>query len=163
MARLIVCCAALLALACGEAREVDHRFDSPEATVATLLAAYDLDDVPQAEIRARMASRGRFTLRDRDGYEACFTDLGANPADEGLAGFVVGALAAGKDELRVRREGERAIVSPREGVDIVMRRDDEGAYRIVLSRSVPSDVRARIASVAAHAEGRIGRGIATID
>lgn len=163
MARLLVLTLSILALGCGAATEVDHRFDTPEATVTTLLQAYDLADVSQEDIRARMASRGRFTLRDRSAYEACFTDLSANPADEGLAGFVVGALAAGKDELRVTRDGDRATVSPREGVEIVMRRDDEGAFRIVLSRSVPTEVRARIAAVASHAEGRIGRGLPTID
>lgn len=163
MARLLLALSFLSVLGCDTASEVDHRFDTPEATVTTLLQAYDLADVSQEDIRARMASRGRFTLRDRSAYEACFSDLSANPADEGLAGFVVGALAAGKDELRVTRDGDRATVSPREGVEIVMRRDDEGAFRIVLARSVPTEVRSRIAAVASHAEGRIGRGLPTID
>ena len=151
---------ALLVAACASP-PVDQRFVTPEATVSTLLSAYDLADVPQAEIRARLAARDRFPLRDRDTYEACFADLGSDPSAEGLAGFVVGALAASKDELTVRLEGERAIVSPREGVEILLRREDDGAYRIVLARSVPAEVRTRIVAVASHAETRLGRGLPT--
>lgn len=161
MTRLAVALALLSTLlGCG-APATDARFASPEATVATLLRAYDLEDVSQDEVRARLAAHTRIRLRDHESYEACFADLGSHPADQGLAGYVVGALAAGKDELRYHREGDRATVSPREGVDIVMRRGDDGAYRVVLSRSVPREVRARMASVAEHAEGRVARGLPT--
>lgn len=156
--RLVLAFALVLG-ACGSP-PVDQRFVTPEATVTTLLGAYDLADVSQDEIRTRLAARDHFPLRDRDTYEACFTDMAADPSAEGLAGFVVGALAASKDELTVTIEGERAIVSPREGVEIVMRRQD-GEYRIVLARSVPDEVRTRIVAVAAHAETRLGRGLAT--
>jgi len=159
MRRLLL--ASLLLSACHE-RPVDARFASPEATVETLLGAYDLADVPQAEVRARMAEHARFTLLDRDTFEACFADLGAASLDEGLAGFVVGALAAGKDELDIDVEGEIAHVSPRAGVEIALRNDD-GAWRIVLRDSVPAEIRERIASVAAHADGRLRRGLPTIE
>lgn len=159
MRRLLL--ASLLLTACHE-RPVDARFASPEATVETLLGAYDLADVPQAEVRARMAEHARFTLLDRDTFEACFADLGAASLDEGLAGFVVGALAAGKDELDIDVEGEIAHVSPRAGVEIALRNDD-GAWRIVLRDSVPAEIRERIASVAAHADGRLRRGLPTIE
>jgi hypothetical protein len=159
MRRLLL--ASLLLSACHE-RPVDARFASPEATVETLLTAYDLADVPQDEVRARMAAHARFTLLDRETYEACFADLGAASLDEGLAGFVVGALAAGKDELEVEIDGELARVSPREGVAITLRNED-GAWHIVLRDSVPAEIRERIASVAAHADGRLRRGLPTIE
>ena len=147
-------------LGCG-APATDARFATPEATVATLLRAYDLEDVSQDEVRARLAAHSRIHLRDHESYEACFADLSTHPADQGLAGYVVGALAAGKDELRYHREGDRATVSPAEGVEIVMRRGEDGAYRVVLARSVPREVRARMASLAEHAEGRVARGLPT--
>lgn len=153
---------ALVLLTACQGREADARFASPEATVETLLATYDLADVSQAEIRERMAAHRRFTLLDRDTYEACFADLGRGSSDEGMAGFVVGALAAGKDELVVDVDEGRATVSPRAGVEIVLREED-GAWRIVLARSVPAEVRERIASVAAHADGRLRRGLPTIE
>lgn len=160
-----VSCAVLVAVllpACeGATTHTDARFSTPEHTMETLLRAYDLEDVPQEEIRARMASHGRFALADRDAYEACFADFRGTPSDEGYAGFVVGALAAGRDDVRVTITGERASVSPREGVRIVMRRDDEGAWRIVLRDSVPTELRERLSAVAEHAESRLRRGIAT--
>ena len=145
----------------GAVTRTDARFSTPEHTVETLLHAYDLDDVPQAEIRERMARHGRFELADRDSYEECFADFLGTTSDEGYAGFVVGALAAGHDDIRVTITGEHATVSPREGVRIVMDRDDDGAWRIVLRESVPAELRERLSSVAEHAEGRLRRGIAT--
>ena len=76
---------------------IDARFSTPEHTMGSLLRAYDLEDVPQAEIRERMASRGRFELEDRELYEACFADFDGTATEEGYAGFVVGALPAGRE------------------------------------------------------------------
>lgn len=161
--RISVLAALALAIAAceGAVTHTDARFSTPEHTVGTLLGAYDLEDVPQAEIRERMAHHGRFELADRDSYEECFADFVGTPSDEGYAGFVVGALAAGRDDIRVTITGEHATVSPREGVRIVMDRDDDGAWRIVLRESVPTELRERLSSIAEHAEGRLRRGIAT--
>lgn len=145
----------------GAVTHTDARFSAPEHTVDTLLRAYDLEDVPQAEIRERMARHGRFELVDRPSYEECFADFGGTASDEGYAGFVVGALAAGRDDIRVTITGERASVSPREGVRIVLLRHDDGTWRIVLRDSVPLELRERLSSVAEHAEGRLRRGIST--
>jgi hypothetical protein len=143
----------------GGVTHVDARFSTPEHTMGSLLRAYDLEDVPQSEIRERMASRGRFELEDRDLYEQCFADFDGTAAEEGYAGFVVGALAAGRDDVRVTITGDRAELSPREGVRIVMHRAEDGTWGIVLAESVPDDLRERLSSVAEHAEGRLRRGI----
>ena len=152
----------LAVLGCdGAVTHTDARFSTPEHTVDTLLRAYDLEDVSQDAIRDRMAHHGRFELADRDSYEECFADFLGTPSDEGYAGFVVGALAAGRDDARVTIVGERATVSPRDGVRIAMERDDDGAWRIVLRDSVPLELRERLSAVAEHAEGRMRRGIST--
>lgn len=152
----------LLGLTACDPHEADPRFRSPEATVRTMLLAYDLADVPQAEIRERMAAHGRFELLDPETFEACFADLPAGPEAEGLAGFVLGAIAAGKDELVFEADGERATVSPRDGVQIVLEREGD-AWRVVLAESVPRAIRTRIASVAAHSEARLRRGLPTVE
>ena len=108
-----------------------------------------------------MAAHGHFELADRDAYEECFTDFHATPSDEGYAGFVVGALAAGHEDVRVTIAGEHATVSPRDGVRIVMDLGEDGAWRIVLRESVPTELRERLSAVAEHADGRLRRGIAT--
>lgn len=155
-------CAVLITMIAGcegAVRTSDPRFSTPERTVATLLASYELDRLSQEEVRERIAAHRRFELADREAFEACFADFGAGPAIEGLAGWVLGALAAGKDELRTTITGDRATVSPREGVRIVMRLED-GAWRIVIAESVPEDVRRAIAAVGAEHERRLRRGIA---
>lgn len=150
----------LLLAACeGATRTVDARFSTPEHTVTTLLSAYGLEDATEEQIRERMAAHDRFEIRSRATFRACFEDLGTDPADEGIAGFVFGALAAGRDELRVEVAGDRATISPRANVEIVLHRGDDGAYRIVLHESVPAEVRARMASLARHADDRLRRGI----
>lgn len=140
---LVVC-----AVACDAPRGVDARFSTPEHTIATLLASYGLEDVSQDEIRARMSGRQRFELRDRASFEACFADLEPGPVGEGLAGWVFGAIAAGRDELRVEIFADRAVVAPREGVRIAMSKDERGAWRIVLADSVPVDVQRALGAVA---------------
>lgn len=160
----LVCALALAPLslsACeGDTRTVDVRYSSPEHTVTTLFTAYGLESLSQDEVRQRMASNGHLELRDRETYLACFGDL-ETPADEGLAGFVLGALAAGKDELRTTITQDRATVSPRPGVEVVLRREDDGRWRIVLAESVPAEVRARMGIVAADYEHRQRRGLST--
>jgi len=139
----------------GATTRVDRRFATPERTVHTLLEAYDLDSLSQDAIRGRLAARERFMLRDREAYEGCFADLNGAAA-EGMAGWVLGALAAGRDELRTEMTPVRATVSPREGVRIVMR-SDAGAWRIVLRQSVPAEVQRGLATLAARAEEQARR------
>ena len=139
----------------GATTRVDRRYATPERTVHTLLEAYGLDALSQDAIRGRMAARERFVLRDRAAYEGCFDDLRGSTG-EGMAGWVLGALAAGRDDLRTEMAADRASVSPREGVRIVMRHVD-GAWRIVLRDSVPREVQRGLAQVAARAEEQLRR------
>lgn len=144
-----------VALAACEAPEgVDARWSTPEHTIATLLASYGLEDATQEEIRARMAGYERFEMRDRALFERSFADLEPGPVGEGLAGWAFGAIAAGRDELRVEIVGERATITPREGIRIVMARDDAGAWRIVLRESVPAEVRRALGAVASRHDRR---------
>ena len=150
---------ALLGGCDGATQTVDARFSTPEHTVRTLMSAYGLGDATQEQIRERMAAHDRFEIQSRATFRACFEDMGTQAASEGVAGFVFGALAAGRDDMRVEMHGDRATISPRAGVEIVMHRGEDGAYRIVLAESVPDEVRARMASLAAHADDRLRRGI----
>jgi len=133
------------ALACvsmGCAPRTDPRLATPESTLSTLLTAYGLGDLPQAEIRRRLVAGDRFELRDPTLWRSCFDDL-RTPQDEGLAGFVLGAVATHKDALRVSGSDERVEVRPLdEDADrtIVLRRRPTG-WRIVLRESVPREVR----------------------
>jgi hypothetical protein len=144
----------------GAVTEVDARYSTPEHTVETLFSAYGVEDLSQEDVRQRMATNGRFELRDRETYLSCFGDL-ETTTDEGLAGFVFGALAAGKDELRTTITNERAVVSPREGVNVVLLRGEDARWLISLRESVPDEVRTRLGVVAADAEHRQRRGTST--
>lgn len=158
---LVALCACLVLAACeGATRTVDARFSTPEHTALTLLGSYGLEHATQAEIREHMAQHDRFEMRDRRAYEACFADLrDGDAASEGLAGFVFGAIAAGRDDLRVQIAGDHATLTPRDGVEIVMRQGDDGAFRIVLAESVPTEVRTQLAAIAHHADERLRRGL----
>jgi hypothetical protein len=157
--RLVPLVLALASFGCDGATTVDARFSTPEHTVDTMLRSYGLEDATQEQIREQLSAHGRFELRDRASYEACFEDLGQGPVNEGLAGFVFGAIAAGRADLRFQIFGERATVSPREGIEIVLHRGDDGAYRVVLAESIPDEVREQMAAVAGHAEDRARRGV----
>ncbi len=144
----------------GATTEVDVRYSTPEHTIETLFTAYGIEDLSQDDVRQRMASNTRFEVRDRDTYLSCFGDL-ETPTDEGLAGFVFGALAAGKDDLRTTMAHDRATVSPRAGVEVVLLRDEDGRWLISLRDSVPDEVRTRLGMVAADVEQRQRRGVST--
>lgn len=137
----------------GATTSTDSRFATPERTVATLLASHGLEGVSQDEIRERMARHERFAVTDEASFRACFVDLD-DPLAEGLAGWVLGALAAGRDELRTEIFAESATVAPREGVRIAMQRRPDGTWRIALRDSVPADVRRALASVAQRHDRR---------
>lgn len=144
----------LLLLACdGDIARTDSRFATPERTIDTLLASYGLETSTQEEIRARMAAQERFTIADGAAFRACFADAG-DPVSEGLAGWVLGAIAAGRDQLRVEIFGDRAIVAPREGVRIAMLRESDGAWRISLRESVPEEIRRALSGLAERHDRR---------
>jgi len=132
----------LLCAACGDDADADPRFATPEATVDTLLASYGVDRMSQDDVQEAMGKRARFELRDEQSYRACFDDWNG-PQDEGLAGFVFGTVAAGKDQLEVEREGDRARIYPnperRDRSVVLVERD--GEWKISLRESVPGSVR----------------------
>ncbi len=127
---------------CGgdELSRTDPRFATPERTVATLLAAHGAGGASQAELQERFVAQGGLTVVDREAYELCFADLGT-PSGPALAQYVVGMIAAARDELRYETVDQHGYVVPRRGPRIVMRRGDDGAYRIMLAESVPEDAR----------------------
>ncbi len=140
----------IFALGCGESRTVDVRFSTPEHTVATLFATHGLSDESQAAIQSRIAQRGSFELSDAETWRLCFTDID-EPGGEGMAGYVLGMLAAARDQLRYELAGDTASVFPRAGLRVVMRRGEDGAYRIVLRESVPEQVRRGLLQVEENA------------
>jgi len=129
-------------LGCSEEPEPDARFATPESTLNTLLDVYGVADMSQEEIQQQMRSRGRFELRDEITYRACFSDY-EGPQHEGLAGYVFGTVAAGKDQLRVNMVQGKAHVFPdpdrRERFVVLIQED--GEWKISLRDSVPADVR----------------------
>lgn len=143
---------------CSDVRRTDSRLATPERTIATLMGAYGVAGVSEEALRTRIASHESFRVDDPDALAACFTHLNG-PADEGLAGFVFGALAAGRDHLRIELAADRATVSPRAGVQFVLVRDATGAYRFDLEESVPAEIRTRMAALASQTEQRLARGI----
>ena len=151
----------LASTACSGATEtVDARYSTPEHTANTLFSAYGIEALSGEDVRARMTSNARFDLHDRETFTSCFRDL-ETTTDEGLAGFVFGALAAGKDNLRTEIVESRATMSPRTGVEIVFLREEDGRWLISLAESVPPEVRTRLGAVAADTEQRQRRGVAT--
>ena len=157
MRRLALLLPLLSLFGCAEAvTRTDVRFSTPEHTVQTLLGAYGLEEVSQETIRARMAEGGGFTLQDRETWRACFTDFD-QPGGEGMAGYVLGMLAAARDDLRYELAGDWAYVYPRDEVRVVMAHEG-GAYRIVLARSVPEDVRRTLMQVEDNARRRVPTG-----
>jgi len=145
-ARLAVVLVVLLVSACGDAATADPRLATPERTVRTLLAAHGIAE--RDDVQARMIAEGGLSIVDREAYEACFADLD-QPGGAGMAGYVLGLLAAARGELRYELFEQHAVVYVREGVRIAMRRGDDGAYRIVLAESVPADVRRSIVGLEA--------------
>lgn len=157
-ALLGLCALTVLLAGCGDDVQVtDPRFATPERTVATLLATHGLADESQESIRSRIAERGSFELRDAETWRLCFTDL-ERPGGEGMAGYVLGLLAAARDELRYETAANRGYVFPREGIRVVMDRGEDGAYRIVLAESVPEEVQRGLLQIEENARRRIPPG-----
>ncbi len=141
-AKSVVIVALLAVIAACDSTPRDVRFDTPEATIHTLLGSFGVADMTQEEVQRHMRSRGSFELQDEATYHACFSDW-EGPHSEALAGYVFGTVAAGKDQLRIARVGDRVHVYPdpdRREAYVVMEDSDAG-YRISLHDSVPPDVR----------------------
>lgn len=144
----LACIAVAVLPGCQDAPP-DPRFATPQATVDSLFASYGVSDVPEAEIRQRMRSRGRFDLLDGDLYQSCFADFHGE-ADEGLAGYVFGNLVAGKDQLRITLSSDSATIFPTSAEGSprpVMLRREDGEWKIVLRESVPTEIQERLATV----------------
>ena len=146
MSRLAAIFSTVLVLACGDVTRTDPRLATPERTVATLLAAHGIEDAAPGELEERLIAEGGFAIVDRAAYEACFVDL-HQPGGAGMAGYVLGLLAAARGELRYETIEHHGYVQVREGIRIVMRRGEDGAYRIVLAESVPEDIRRSITGI----------------
>jgi len=151
----------LFVTACDE-HEVDARFATPEATLQTLLASYGVQHMSQDEIQEHMRARGRFELRDEQTFRACFDDY-SSAADEGLAGFVFGTVAAGKDDLRVNHAQGKAHVFPdpdrRERRVVLVEHD--GEWKISLRDSVPPAIRRSLREEYQRLSDRVRREGAT--
>lgn len=132
-----------LASACGgSGSHADLRYHTPQATVHTLLEAYGVLEVSQAEIDRRMEVGYRFHLSDPEARRLAFADWD-EPADEGLAGYVFGNLVRAKDSLRISITEDVAHVrsaNPDVRIRPVVLQEDEVGWRIVLEDSVPPAV-----------------------
>ena len=160
--RRLVAASILLAVslgACGGDAEADPRRASPESTVELLMRLYGVDGMSQADIQQHMRTHGNFELSDQRTFDECFVDHDG-PEDEGLAGYVFGVLAAGKDELRVVRVQGRAFVYPnpeRNDRYVVLVEEDE-EWKVLLSESVPRDIQRRLREEYERIERRKQRG-----
>ncbi|MDH3728016.1 MAG: hypothetical protein OER77_10840 [Myxococcales bacterium] len=149
----IIAAITVLALTSCKTKSVSSAFESPNATIDTLFRAYDVQDVPQAEIRRRFQARERFKLVDENLFRSCFSDW-QGEHDQGLGGFVFGQLVAAKDELTIDFQGDtahvRASSSAPDHSPVVLVKQDSG-WKIDLRQSVPPDVRQRLYEVYRHA------------
>ena len=143
--RLALALFAIALAACSDATTTDIRYSTPEHTVETLLDAYGLRGLSADEIRTMRRER-QLRLVDGPAYRACFARLA-----QGLAGFVVGALAENRDDTRTQIAGETARISVGQRATIVMHLQD-GAWRIDLDASVPVAIRAQLRDVARRAQ-----------
>ena len=143
----------VLSLSGGCDPEPDPRYASPEATVATLLEAFECQDASQEEIRDRLAVGDRFELDDAASFHGAFVDY-RGTVDEGLAGYVFGFVATGKDDLTVERAGARAYAYPKpsDRSRRVVFLETERHWLIALAESVPQPI--QVALRAEHARAR---------
>jgi len=143
----------LLALTSCKAESASSGFESPNATIETLFRAYDVRDVPQAEIRRRLQARERFKLVDENLFRSCFSNW-QGEHDQGLGGFVFGQLVAAKDELMIDIEGNTAYVrssSTAPDYTPIVLIEQPAGWKIDLRKSVPPAIRQRLYEVYRHA------------
>lgn len=134
-------------------KPVDPAFASPKATIDTLFSAYEVQDVPQSEIRRRFTVGERFKLYDHALFRSCFSDWQGDH-DEGLGGYVFGQLVAAKDELGIDVDETVARVRPlsaKEGFPPVVLIKQDVGWKIDLRKSVPADIRQRLYEVSRRA------------
>jgi hypothetical protein len=87
-------------------------------------------------------------------YRACFVDYD-EPADEGLAGFVLGTLSERTESMRVNVVRDRAHVFPDPGArgdrSVVLVKTDAG-WKVSLAESVPQAVQREMQRLRAQFE-----------
>ncbi|MCC7537257.1 MAG: hypothetical protein IT379_13625 [Deltaproteobacteria bacterium] len=136
-----------LATGCGDT--VDPAFATPDATLRSLLRSHRLDTVAADVLRDRIARRERFRVTDHGLYRSCFTSFRDEPETQGLAGFVLGAIARSRGQWRtaIGADGVHATVRAGSHARIELVRDDERGWRIDLHRSVPVQVQRQMAEL----------------
>ena len=128
---------------------VDPAFATPEATLRSLLRSHRLDTVAPDVLRERVARRERFRVADHGLYRSCFESFRDEPETQGLAGFVLGAIARSRGlwGTAIGADGRHATVRAGSHARIELERDDEGRWRIDLHRSVPVHVQRQMAEL----------------
>ncbi len=147
----LLACASLLAACSSPRTSTDLRYNTPRATVLTLLDAYGVAEIPQEEVQRRMRIGRRFQLNDPVARDGCFSDF-SGEADEGLIGYVFGSLAPIREDFVITQRGADEAMA--QGVDsegspirpVILRRGDDGNWRIVLRESVPGRTQRRLES-----------------
>jgi len=130
-----------LAIALAACREGGAKADEPVVAVHKLLALHDLEGkTPRErteESRDREVERGtlREFIADMDDHDPFIADI--------YLGFVLGVLSSNQSKLFVEREGARATVHA--GRARVAMRLVDGEWKIVLSESVPDEIKERSA------------------
>ena len=140
----------LAAVACGseDTSAADPRFSTPEKTIDTLLGTYGMAQASQAELDAWLENSQRYHLQDAATFRACFEDY-EGTQDEGLAGFVVGAVVRGRSDARVTIVRDVAHVATADR-RIVMHQT-AGGWKISLRDSVPRDVQEQLREITRRA------------
>jgi hypothetical protein len=139
-----------LAAACGseDTTTADPRFSTPEHTIETLLGTYGMRDATQAQLDDWLENNQRYQLQDPTTFRECFSDY-EGTADEGLAGFVVGALVRGRSDARVTIIRDTASIST--GDRRVVMHLVEGRWKISLRDSVPQEVQQQLREITRRA------------
>lgn len=135
--------------------EVDPSFATPEATLRSLLRSHRLDAVAPDVLRDRIARRERLRVHDQALLRSCFTTFRDVPEDQGLAGFVVGAIGRSRDAWRtVIHDERRATVHAGSRTRIELVRHADRTWRIDLHRSVPIAVQRQMAELSLRVRQR---------
>jgi hypothetical protein len=146
----VVSALALLALACGSEglTTADPRFSTPEHTISTLLGTYGMAHASQSELDSWLENNQRYQLQDAATFRECFADY-ESTADEGLAGFVVGAIVRGRSDARVTIIRDIAHISTSDR-RLVMHKLPSG-WKISLRESVPRDIQEQLREITRRA------------
>jgi len=122
----------------------DPELATPLTTARTLLRAYHLHGLTEAQLKRRLR-RGLTASSDKPvdvaAQSKCFVDF--DPDDmrsRSLAVFVVGTLAARQDRLRESRSHDRGTIFVPDEMVIVLERTAAG-WQILLEQSVPAAIR----------------------